>query len=70
LKLSIPALRLAIDVHVRAIFCREVVVEWPWDGRWWLVVVVEWSWNGRGMVVAPATATKLVLQLQFLLWFL
>jgi hypothetical protein len=26
-------------------FCREVVVEWPWDGRRWLVVVVEWSWR-------------------------
>jgi hypothetical protein len=26
-KLSILALRLAIDVHVRAIFCREVAVE-------------------------------------------
>jgi hypothetical protein len=60
LKLAIPALRLAIDVHVRAIFYREVVVEWPWDGRWWLVVIVEWSWD---VVVASATATKLVLQL-------
>jgi hypothetical protein len=53
LELSIPALRLAIDVHVRAIFCRGIAVGWP------LVV-------GRGMVVAPATATKLGLQFQFL----
>jgi hypothetical protein len=27
LELSIPALRLAFGVHVRAILCREVVVE-------------------------------------------
>ena len=53
LELSIPALHMAIDVHVRAIFCRGIAVGWP------LVV-------GRGMVVAPATATKLGLQFQFL----
>jgi hypothetical protein len=42
LELLIPALRLAFDVDVRAIFCREMAVEYPRDGRWWLVV----EWNG------------------------
>jgi hypothetical protein len=44
LKLSILALHLAIDVHVRAIF----VVRWSWNRNSRGMAVGSWSWSWSG----------------------